>query len=340
MAQCSITRNWHEMRNSNNTNRTARSVRCAIDELRPNMLEDRAGGGKSLAEKSAFTLIELLVVIAIIAILAAMLLPALAKAKDRALATSCMSNTRQISLGVYMYAGDNGDFFPSPPTWWTPGPYKNSLGLSCGGEWLLRDHVTPNTPAPMLTPFVSNTKIWVCPKRKRGLTYTSASGEWEPSTTGFLSYGFNSCGVFGAVGDDGNMINAKPFKSSSVSKPSDIVVSTDTSGSNDPLNTPAAAWLDSFWAGSSGPAQSVTDSENCRLQTAYAKHNNRVNVLYVDGHAAPSLPSALMWGQFYGVLTPGVTLKTSPSTPVSSVRSDDHISSRAYDSQQWSSAQE
>jgi len=119
-----------------------------------------------------------------------------------------------------------------------------------------------------------------------------------------------------------------------------MVALTDASGSNDPNNTPAAAWLDSFWAGSSGPTQPVTGSENARLQTAYAKHNNRVNVIYVDGHAAPSRPSALTWGQFYGVFTPGMTLKTSPSTPVSSVQSDGFISSPVYDSQQWSSAPE
>ena len=288
----------------------------------------------------AFTLIELLVVIAIIAILAAMLLPALSRAKDRALAVACMSNTKQISLGVMMYAGENGDFFPSPPNWWSPGPYKNSAGLLCGGEWLLRDHVTPNTPAPMLVPYLPNSKIWVCPKRKRGLTYTTVPGDWDPSITGLLSYGFNSCGVFGAVGADGNMINAKPFKASSVSKPADTVAVADTSGSNDPMTTPASAWLDSFWAGSSGPSQSATTSENCRLQTAHARHNKRVNVIYVDGHAAPSLPSALTWGQFYGVFTPGVTLKTSPSTPVGSVQSDARISTPAYDGQEWSTAPE
>src|SRR5277367_1879358 len=62
--------------------------------------------------KPGFTLIELLVVIAIIAILAAMLLPALAKAKAKAKTIACTSNNKQIALAFMMYASDNNDFFP------------------------------------------------------------------------------------------------------------------------------------------------------------------------------------------------------------------------------------
>ena len=62
--------------------------------------------------KHAFTLIELLVVIAIIAILAALLLPALSTAKQRAWTISCNSNLHQIGLGMRMFADDNVEFYP------------------------------------------------------------------------------------------------------------------------------------------------------------------------------------------------------------------------------------
>jgi prepilin-type N-terminal cleavage/methylation domain-containing protein len=137
-------------------------------------LEERAGERRPFARKGlqpAFTLIELLVVIAIIAILAAMLLPALARSKEKAQRTVCKSNMRQIGLAAIMYAGDNVDRFPNPvwnpPTGvqsthavWLPGPsydyFINSARLSTNclscpnylkvGDWIW---YKPDTISPI-----------------------------------------------------------------------------------------------------------------------------------------------------------------------------------------------
>jgi prepilin-type N-terminal cleavage/methylation domain-containing protein len=83
------------------------------------MTTSPGSGRSSRASGTAFTLIELLVVIAIIAILASMLLPALGRAKSKALRTQCYNSERQIGLALTMYAEDSREFFPAYQDWAT-----------------------------------------------------------------------------------------------------------------------------------------------------------------------------------------------------------------------------
>jgi prepilin-type N-terminal cleavage/methylation domain-containing protein len=134
-----------------------------------------ASNPKRIAARG-FTLIELLVVIAIIAILAALLLPVLAKAKARAQAIPCMNNGRQITLGWRMFSNDNDDGLP----------YSN--GTADGRPDWCPGNVATTTPADIAkTPlyrYVGDAKVWICPGDKSGrarsisMSQVFGSGEW------------------------------------------------------------------------------------------------------------------------------------------------------------------
>jgi prepilin-type N-terminal cleavage/methylation domain-containing protein/prepilin-type processing-associated H-X9-DG protein len=173
------------------------------------------------SRRAAFTLIELLVVIAIIAILAALLLPALAKAKQKAQAVQCMNNNKQLGLAWLMYANDNSDrlvvngdsHHPDPryPICWVAGIMDWNAGVfsdNTNTQWLSDER------AALLGPYVAkSTKIFWCPTD----TYLSS----QQHTFGWANR-VRSVSMDAAVGD-GPKYSGFPWLSFVAKKTSDFV---------------------------------------------------------------------------------------------------------------------
>ena len=245
----------------------------------------------------AFTLIELLVVIAIIAILAGMLLPSLAKAKNRAQTINCISNLRQWGIAQTIYATDNQDFIPRDGMSWQNGTWGTTQTTNIDGQtvstgdpsdpfaWFnklpglvgerpLQQYWSDRRPGKdirTVMPFPGGLgKIWHCTAAQMGepdFAVLSGGGQ-----SGMFSYVMN---IDLKITDDVPYSNRRAYpdmpKIAQLKKPSATVLMFDTlfaPNERKPINT----------FNSVNPAQRYT-------QFAF-RHKDGGNVVFIDGHAA------------------------------------------------------
>jgi prepilin-type N-terminal cleavage/methylation domain-containing protein len=196
----------------------------------------------------AFTLIELLVVIAIIAILAALLMPALSAAKQRAWTAQCLSNLHQIGIGMKIYAGDNNGFYPESGgtiAWNQSDPGTHS------SSWMQQ-----------IVSYVGNTNVYHCPGNAR----LPAANQSPFNYFNGVRAAYILAGGFAPVAGE------------RIRFPSAYVLSGDTID-NDQYFEPTDADKDDYSQNCVGNAGSPED-RNVEWQA----HSKGQNILFEDGH--------------------------------------------------------
>jgi prepilin-type N-terminal cleavage/methylation domain-containing protein/prepilin-type processing-associated H-X9-DG protein len=240
--------------------------------------------------RRGFTLIELLVVIAIIAILAAILFPVFAQAREKARSASCLSNLKQIGMGVMMYVQDYDEIYPANYTYraWDTG--SNPLGSSADGRCGAAAHCGLFWWQDLVQPYVKNAAVWLCASASPHLNYTfgrpvgyeyplvkdyTASVACDSRTPAPWSTANGNCGVF-VNGDSSSRTLAN------VEAPADTIAIFD--GVNFELwrLEQTDAWKnsgrgDSFWGNTPDPVGHPYGHVGKR-------HSDGFNAAYADGH--------------------------------------------------------
>ncbi len=210
-----------------------------------------------MKKQRAFTLIELLVVIAIIAILAAMLLPALSSAKQKAWTTSCNSNLHQIGLSMRMFADDNGELYPE------------------SGGAIYWGSVDPATQKPswmeQIFQYAGNTNVYNCP----------GNVQLPQNMQGPFDY-FNGTRAAFVIND-----SAASVRSTAILYPSAYVLSGDTCGiPNVSSGEGPGGTFDPLDADKDDYTQNcVGGATNGLPYQLWQVHSRGQNILFADGHA-------------------------------------------------------